>query len=159
MVLVIDKSFRPIHFVRRKKALKMAFLAKGSFVMGEEVMQLKHVVSFRMPVKYSKMNLFLRDQHICQYCGKVCSSHNKTVDHILPVSRGGTSSFINCVTACRRCNSRKNDRTPTEAGMKLRKIPVEPTYDLLLVFSDESKIIDRFNQWIYTSCSPEQAVA
>jgi 5-methylcytosine-specific restriction endonuclease McrA len=75
------------------------------------------------PPMVSKRGVLLRDNHTCAYCG---ATHANTVDHVLPRSRGGRSTWMNLVAACRECNNRKRDRTPEEAGMKLRVTPFEP---------------------------------
>ncbi|MDR7085870.1 5-methylcytosine-specific restriction endonuclease McrA [Aeromicrobium panaciterrae] len=72
---------------------------------------------------WSRQNLLQRDRHKCAYCG----GRAETVDHVLPASRGGLWEWINTVAACERCNNRKGDRTPTEAGMPLRFSPYVPT--------------------------------
>lgn len=74
--------------------------------------------------------LFARDQYTCQYCGRhesqLTAREELNRDHVLPQSRGGKNTWDNCVTSCTTCNSKKADRTPSEAGMKLRKVPTEP---------------------------------
>lgn len=74
-------------------------------------------------VMYSRSSLLERDRHRCAYCPK----RGTTVDHILPRSRGGKTTWLNCVAACPGCNQRKDDRTPAEAGMRLRREPFVPT--------------------------------
>lgn len=74
------------------------------------------------PVIFSRRNLWRRDRFHCQYCGKRPPPDEVTIDHILPKSRGGTSCFSNCVLACIECNTKKNNRTPEEAGMKLIRL-------------------------------------
>lgn len=71
----------------------------------------------------SKRGVLVRDNHVCAYCG---SGHANTVDHVQPRSKGGKSSWKNLVAACRECNNKKRDRTPEEAGMKLRVTPYAP---------------------------------
>jgi 5-methylcytosine-specific restriction endonuclease McrA len=66
----------------------------------------------------------VRDRYICSYCG---SNKNLTIDHIIPISRGGKSTFENCITACKSCNNKKGDRTPSEANMYLTKKAYSPT--------------------------------
>jgi 5-methylcytosine-specific restriction endonuclease McrA len=68
-----------------------------------------------------------RDGHSCGYCGGQAS----TIDHVTPRSRGGKNTFANTVAACGGCNQRKGDRTPAEAGMRLRVEPVAPTWAVL----------------------------
>lgn len=79
-------------------------------------------------VAFSRRNLFKRDEYKCQYCGKQPGSEELTIDHILPRSRGGVSSWENCVLACIDCNKRKADRTPKEAHMPLLSKPVRPRW-------------------------------
>lgn len=85
----------------------------------------------RMPtqaVTFSRRNVFRRDKMTCQYCGKHPGSKELTIDHVVPRSQGGQSSWTNCVLACVECNSRKAGRTPTEAGMRLRNQPTRPAW-------------------------------
>jgi len=79
---------------------------------------------YRSHVPFSKKNVIVRDKHRCVYCG---SKEVLTIDHVIPVSRGGKSNFENCVTACKPCNNKKDRRTPSEAKMFLRRQPHAPT--------------------------------
>lgn len=78
------------------------------------------------PVKFNRKNIFLRDGHRCQYCGKRYSTPRLSLDHVLPKSRGGPDTWENIVCACLKCNVEKGGRTPSEAGMKLLQTPVKP---------------------------------
>ena len=82
----------------------------------------------RNAVTFSRRNIYRRDQYACQYCGDQPGSEELTIDHVHPRSRGGNSSWENCVLACLECNKLKADRTPAEAHMPLRKTPVRPTW-------------------------------
>jgi 5-methylcytosine-specific restriction endonuclease McrA len=85
----------------------------------------------RVPVReaaFSKRNLYIRDQARCQYCGKEPGWSRLTVDHIVPRSRGGDTSWENCVVACKACNNTKGDRTPKEAGLTLDTAPRRPLW-------------------------------
>ena len=86
-----------------------------------EVVVNKYTKVPRRTVKYSRMNLWKRDNHVCQYCGCRPAPDEITIDHVLPRSRGGKSVFTNAVLACISCNKKKADRTPEEAGMRLRR--------------------------------------
>jgi 5-methylcytosine-specific restriction endonuclease McrA len=79
-------------------------------------------------VTFSRRNIYKRDRFTCQYCHKQLASEDLTIDHVLPRSRGGTSTWENCVLACLECNTRKADRTPVEAHMPLRKEPIRPRW-------------------------------
>lgn len=87
--------------------------------------------------------LFQRDRNICLYCGRQFPARELTRDHILPVSRGGASLWENCVTACRSCNQRKDDRTPEEAGMKLLAVPYTPNLAEYLILSNRRILADQ----------------
>ena len=80
-------------------------------------------------VTFNRRNIFKRDRFTCQYCGKQPAADDLTIDHVLPRSRGGKSTWTNCVLACFRCNHRKADRLPDEAGMKLKKVPIQPNWN------------------------------
>ncbi|MGD9728542.1 MAG: HNH endonuclease [Nitrospira sp.] len=82
-----------------------------------------------MKVGFNRQNLFRRDQHTCQYCGVQLPGHKLQVEHVFPRSRGGPTTWENTVAACDGCNSRKADRTPTEAGMTLMKRPHPPRWE------------------------------
>jgi len=76
-------------------------------------------------VQWSKTNLFIRDDHTCQYCGKKFTVAKLTVDHVLPQSKGGKTTWENTVAACGKCNNEKDCEHPT--GWHLRKKPTQPT--------------------------------
>lgn len=80
----------------------------------------------RQKVKFNRRNLFARDGNRCQYCGKRFATSELSLDHVMPRSRGGGTTWDNIVCACVRCNVRKGGRTPEEAGMRLYREPVRP---------------------------------
>jgi len=85
----------------------------------------------RLPVrdvKYSRQTLFHRDRHTCAYCGQVFRREDLTVDHIKPRAQGGTTTWLNTITACKPCNGLKANRTPEEASMHLRFKPKKPVW-------------------------------
>lgn len=86
----------------------------------------------RESVKFSRRNVFLRDEHCCQYCGRSFSVQHLSLDHVIPRSRGGDMSWENIVSACLKCNVRKGGRTPQEAGMALQRHPRKPARNPLL---------------------------
>ncbi len=80
----------------------------------------------RQDVKFNRRNIFARDGNRCQYCGKRFPTSELSLDHVLPRSQGGVSSWENVVCSCLACNIRKGGRTPHEAGLKLVRAPVRP---------------------------------
>ena len=83
----------------------------------------------RTTVKLSRRNIFIRDGYRCQYTGKKLKSNEGTLDHVMPKSRGGRTTWENIVLCSVEANSRKGNRTPEEAGMKLVKEPKKPFWD------------------------------
>ena len=79
---------------------------------------------YKNRVPFSKKNVLIRDKFRCGYCG---SRQQLTVDHVIPASQGGKTTFENCITACRSCNNKKGRRTPSEAKMYLSHQPYAPT--------------------------------
>lgn len=77
-------------------------------------------------VKFSRRNIFLRDNFTCQYCGCRPPQSELTIDHVLPKSKGGRSTWENVVLSCVKCNSRKGSLSVAEAGLKLAKKPKRP---------------------------------
>ena len=79
-------------------------------------------------VKFNRRNVFARDNYTCQYCGKKFKTKQLTWDHVIPKSRNGVSAWNNLVCACFKCNSKKSNKTPKEANMKLIRKPYKPKY-------------------------------
>ena len=144
--LKLDSTYRPIGVIDCVEALVMCIVGKATAVEEYEeqisspsvtfnlpsVIVLKTVVKFiNRGVTASRKNIFWRDNGQCQYCGIIEPPKDMTIDHIVPRSRGGENTWTNLVTCCKKCNQKKGNRTPEEAGMKLRKKPVKPRTSLL----------------------------
>jgi 5-methylcytosine-specific restriction endonuclease McrA len=80
----------------------------------------------KQTVKFNRRNIFARDNNRCQYCGRKFATQDLSLDHVIPRSQGGQSTWANVVCACLRCNVRKGGRTPREAGMSLFRQPEKP---------------------------------
>ena len=87
--------------------------------------------------------LFLRDAHICMYCGAHPRDNKLTRDHVIPMSRGGRDRWSNVVTACRSCNTRKGNRSPEEAKMPLLAVPYVPNWAEYLALSNRKILADQ----------------
>ena len=96
------------------------------------------------PLRLSRRNIFLRDGFTCQYCGERPGTRELNLDHVMPRSRGGRSTWENLVTSCRDCNLRKGWSTPEEAGMLLRSRPVRPSWSTALVMAAPTR---RYVEW------------
>lgn len=97
-------------------------------------------------VSFSRRNIFKRDHYTCQYCNVQPGSDELTIDHVVPRAQSGVSSWTNCVLACLSCNKRKADRTPDQAGMRLRKQPVRPTWKPL--YASPSVRIESWSKFV-----------
>ncbi len=87
--------------------------------------------------------LFRRDRNICLYCGEQFSTDRLTRDHVQPRSRGGKEKWTNLVSACRRCNQRKGNRTPEEAKMPLLAVPFKPNKMEYLALANRNILADQ----------------
>jgi 5-methylcytosine-specific restriction endonuclease McrA len=137
-VLVLNASSEPINVCAARRAIVLVL--KGVATAQEENGHYLHAarLAFRVPsvirlLEYrriphqtralSRKNILLRDRNTCQYCAEVLPSGELTLDHVLPRSRGGLSTWENLVACCHACNRRKGNRLPTEAGMHLMREP------------------------------------
>ena len=103
----------------------------------------------RMPttcVTFSRRNVFKRDSYTCQYCGQQPGANDLTIDHVVPRAQGGQSSWTNCVLACFKCNSKKANQTPEQAGMRLLSTPARPRWRP--VYADRAERIESWSKFI-----------
>jgi 5-methylcytosine-specific restriction endonuclease McrA len=100
----------------------------------------------RAKVRFSRLNIYSRDNSTCQYCGRRPSRAELNLDHVVPRSRGGRTSWENVVCSCVPCNLRKGGRTPEEAGMRLRSHPVRPKWTPLFRSTPRSGPL--YQQWL-----------
>ncbi|TFV94435.1 HNH endonuclease [Algoriphagus kandeliae] len=144
-VLVLNLDHSPVAVVSVQKAIVLTLLEKATILSVYELLQIRTISrNFEYPavirlnqyknipyrgVLLNRANLFRRDNGECQYCG---SNRHLTIDHVLPRSKGGKTSWTNLVTACNRCNVNKGDKTPEEAGMPLKITPFKPTLSYFL---------------------------
>jgi 5-methylcytosine-specific restriction endonuclease McrA len=141
--LVLNASWQPVTRIPWQRAITLLFLGKVEVVEEYEdktirsvtfevkmpsVVRFLRMLKRRKPViRFSRENVFARDHGQCQYCGKKVTRPEATYDHVLPRSQGGGTHWDNIVIACVPCNQRKGGRTPDQARMKLKVVPVKPT--------------------------------
>lgn len=144
-VLVLNNDFSPLTVCSVYRAFLLVFTSKAEMLSSEEGGFLRSISkSFPKPsvirinryvnipykgVVLTRHNIFKRDNYECQYCGV---SKNLTLDHLIPRSKGGKSSWKNLVTACKKCNAGKGDYSPEQAGLILKKAPIKPSYIMFL---------------------------
>ena len=142
-VLLLNASFEPLNVIGWQRAIKLVVLEKAEIVEATDrhvrsvsrhvpvpsVVRLTCFVRFRRrEAKFSRRNIYSRDDHRCQYCGQRLTPGDLTCDHVIPRSRGGQTEWANIVTCCVPCNRRKGGRTPSEAGLRLIRSPGQPTW-------------------------------
>jgi 5-methylcytosine-specific restriction endonuclease McrA len=166
-VLLLNASYEPLAVITDRRAVSLIMKGRVEAACEEAtelssisidlhvpvVMRLRHYVNVpQRGARWSRRAVLRRDRYTCAYCGirpgelrrtYILSRQDFTVDHILPVSRGGRNSWGNTVCACWACNQRKGNRTPHEANMKLRWEPKRPRVNYL-VASGEVPTVWRF---------------
>jgi 5-methylcytosine-specific restriction endonuclease McrA len=96
----------------------------------------------------NRRNVLARDEHTCQYCGRHYPTHQLSLDHIIPRSRGGETTWENVVCACLSCNIHKGGRTPHEARMKLVRHPIRPKRNPLLALKLNNPKYESWRTWL-----------
>ena len=142
-VLLLNITYEPLKIINWKKAITLLCLGKVEVIeeydqeirsvtfslkLPSVVRLLKLIKRPKSPIRFSRQNIYARDRYKCQYCGRKFPSEELTYDHILPKSRGGKTAWGNIVTCCVGCNRSKGGRTPEEAGMRLVRKPVRPSW-------------------------------
>ncbi len=134
-----------------KKVLRIVggtnrFTGARSFIDVHSIVASKGSVMGRARVKappLTSRELFRRDMNMCMYCLAEFPDHKLTRDHVRPLSQGGEDVWTNVVTACVRCNQKKGNRTPEQAGMALHAIPFYPSYAEWLVLKNRRILADQ----------------
>lgn len=139
-VLVLNHNYEPLNVCSMRRAFSLMLRGKVDVVHHRAVplrtirghVQAPSVLKMRYPVRrpmpelrLSRHSILARDNHTCQYCG---SRRDLTIDHVIPKWAGGPYSWDNLVACCRRCNLRKGDKTPSQAGMHLARRPRRPHF-------------------------------
>lgn len=141
-VLVLNSSYEAVNICSARRAIVMLLTEKADIVEenGEilhstsitlrlpEVIRLRRFIKLPYrPIPFCRKNIMLRDGYRCQYCGESHAPDKLTLDHVIPISRGGKDSWNNVVTACKRCNHQKGSHFLGEIDMHLLNPPKKPT--------------------------------
>lgn len=151
-VLVLNASYEPLNIVSVRRAIVLLLKEKAELVeaarakiraerMHMDVPLVIRLVTYvpiprRLPLPLSRRTVLARDMYACQYCGTQPGRTELTIDHIVPRSRGGVTSWENVVTACGPCNRRKGNRTPDEANMRLLSTPSRPRFVAVVMLGE-----------------------
>lgn len=158
-VLVLNASYEPLQLISIRRAVVLLLQDKAELVEAAQqrlrargfslevpvVIRLVRYIRIprRMRLPCSRRGILVRDRETCQYCGGQPGRPHLTVDHVLPRSRGGETTWENVVAACRDCNHRKGGRTPEEANMLLLTIPRQPQFVAFALLGE----LERHDVW------------
>jgi len=165
-VLLLNASEEVLKVIDWRKAISLLFTGKAiapynyqhvytirgvsqDYSLPAAIVLLRYVHIPHSSTGPSKRNVLRRDNYECQYCGiRLSNKVKRTIDHVIPVSKRGISSWANMVASCHRCNNKKGNKTPEESGMKLRRKPAAPKHGLLYLVgvSQTNKILWR--RWL-----------
>ncbi len=168
--LVLDQGFIPLKVITWRRALCMSLIEKVEVLanydreirsisrsfMAPAVVRLLGAVRTRPQlVRFSRRNVYLRDNHRCQYCGHTFPDAELTLDHVIPRVSGGKTNWTNVVAACGQCNRRKGGRTPEQAGLQLLRAPRRPQWSPLTVAQrlPLQEVPEPWRAWIFISRS------
>jgi 5-methylcytosine-specific restriction endonuclease McrA len=162
--LLLNVSGDPLKLLPWSSAIKLVFSDKATILEEYDsplrscylnmkkpaVIRLNAYHKTKYGTKLSRENIYARDGYSCQYCGERYGAEYLTLDHILPKSRGGKANWKNLVTCCTWCNNKKDNRTPTEAGMPLLRIPEQPSWmpSLLVKAIKYRAVPEQWAKWI-----------
>ena len=174
-VLVLNRSYLPVHVTVVRRALSLLYqgiaqavddelrtfdfaswadLAADEDSIGtvDKAIRVPRVILLqyydRVPrryVRFSRFNIYARDQNRCQYCGRQFPRAELNLDHVVPRMKGGTSVWENVVCSCHRCNRMKGGRTPAQAHMRLIRQPRRPQWT---PFMTEAFSLRRYKEWL-----------
>ena len=174
-VLVLNRSYLPVHVTIVRRALSLLYqdvaravdehyrtfdfqswadlaASEDSIGLVDRAIRVPRVILLqgydRIPrrfVRFSRFNIYARDRNRCQYCGRQFARNDLNLDHVVPRSRGGTSTWENVVCSCHRCNRLKGGRTPAEVGMRLVRHPRRPQWT---PFMAEAFTLRRYKEWM-----------
>jgi 5-methylcytosine-specific restriction endonuclease McrA len=161
-VLLLNADYEPLNICSLHRAMKLIVLNKADVLHFTDqqfrtsggmtfdipsVIRLNHNIKrkFRNEFKVSRYGIYARDNFSCQYCGT--KNIDLTLDHVYPKHLGGTTSWNNLVTCCKKCNHKKAGKTLEKSGMKLLSIPKPPKYSFSTILGRHRDIIDE--NWKY----------
>ena len=154
-VLVLNATYEPLNVIPLRRAILLLLKEKAEVIEATEkclraervdlaVPSVIRLVTYvpvppRLPLPVSRRSVLARDNYTCQYCGEQPGKAQLTIDHVVPRSKGGGTTWDNVVAACGPCNRRKGNRTPDEARMALLSKPERPRYLAFVLLGDRGR--------------------
>lgn len=151
-VLLLNSDSKPLATISAKKAFLLVHLDKVKVLHNYSNLSIKSVNSiFDYPsviqlntyvsgiydtIVLTRNNIYRRDYYRCVYCD---SKVNLTLDHLIPVSKGGKSTWNNLVTCCKKCNTMKGDKLLKDTNMKVKRLPYKPSFIDFILYNNENK--------------------
>ncbi len=174
-VLTLDQSGRPNHWATWEEAVLLKVKGLVAWHLGEEfeirggvsrvtgertILVVPTIIAVKgqrhaRRVPLTNETLFQRDENICCYCGRKFSRKHLTREHVIPVSRGGATSWLNCATCCKDCNNKKQNFLPEEVDMPLLYVPYEPDVSEALLLEGRHIIADQMQ--FLKACLPKSS--
>ena len=167
-VLRTDASGMPLEWINYRDAVRLYYAQQVAYTCGSLLYRVRggiNALSHRRSVidvnsiiatyghnrslhdtyipPLSNKTLFNRDGYICLYCGEEFRERDLSRDHVRPMSQGGTDTWNNVVTACKRCNNHKAGRTPEQAGIQLLAVPFVPTHAEYIYLKGRRVLVDQ----------------
>ena len=154
-VLVLNATYEPLNVIPLRRAILLLLKEKAEVVeatrerlraerLDLEVPSVIRLVTYvpvppRLPLPVSRRTVLARDNYTCQYCAAQPGKTQLTIDHVVPRSKGGGTTWDNVVAACGPCNRRKGNRTPEQANMLLSSTPARPRYLAFVLLGDRGR--------------------
>ena len=166
--LLLDSTYFPVRIVSWQKAMILVLTNRAEIVEEYPDKQIRTVSQkYNLPriiklfarhknnqhVKFTRFNLFLRDNFQCQYCADKFPLHKLTFDHVIPQSKGGKTTWENVVACCHPCNLKKGSKTPEQVGMRLLRQPKQPSWSVQLCLKIRRDDPVEWHQWLPRSSS------
>jgi len=172
-VLVLNRSYLPVHVTSVRRAFALIYrdvaravdkeyqtfdfeqwhhvdgepaigTAKGPIRVPRVILLVTYDRIPKRQIRYSRVNIFVRDKYTCQYCGAKPPRSELNLDHVVPRSMGGKTTWDNVVASCVDCNRRKGGRTPQQARLRLRRKPSRPRWTPLMNLAISHS---RYEEW------------
>ena len=159
-VLVLNQDYTPLTVCSVNRTFLLVFMNKADLLTADKdevlrsisqvfpkpsVIKIKRYINVPYRgVVLTRNNVFKRDGYQCQYCG---TSKDLTLDHVIPRSKGGKSTWTNLITACKRCNAKKGDYSLEKVGMKLFNVPTKPSY-IMFLKDGNGNLKDEWRQYL-----------
>jgi 5-methylcytosine-specific restriction endonuclease McrA len=159
---MLNQNYEPLTICSARRAIVLLFQGKAEMIETADGLKLRSVRdSYALPsvvrlqqfrkvpfkrIMLTRKNVITRDDHRCQYCGIIRGA--MTIDHVIPKKLGGADTWENMVCACVRCNNKKGDRTPEQAGMMLLRKPTRPSH-IAFIQRHVSSADHRWRQYLF----------